>query len=108
PTSVVPSSQSISSSAVMPSACSCGCASGSAQQLVYALGRLGYDFGTEARRDSIQQHMEGDSPYNTEHLLKYLKANPWDAEAIIWTLNLDATPIYAIQPARAFASEAYQ
>jgi cyanobactin maturation PatA/PatG family protease len=107
-TSDTSAGQSVSPSGVMSSACSCGCASGGPPQLVYALGRLGYDFGTEARRDSIQQHMDaGDSPYNTAHLLKYLKANPWDAEAIIWTLNLDATPIYAIQPARSFASDAY-
>jgi len=70
--------------------------------LVYAIGQLGFDFGTEARRDSITQHM-GD-----QDLQHYLDRNPWDAAAIIWTLNVDATPIYAIRPQGAFASEAYQ
>jgi cyanobactin maturation PatA/PatG family protease len=70
---------------------------------------LGYDYITEARRDSILQHMgSGANPYDPSQVLAYLKANPWDAEAITWTLNLDATPIYAIQPGRSFASEAYQ
>jgi hypothetical protein len=87
----------------------CGCASAGPVQLVYALGRLGYDFGTEARRDSIQQHMEKTaSPYDPSQLLQYLAKNPWDAEAIIWTLSLDATPIYAIQPGKSFAGQAYE
>src|SRR5207249_2331226 len=50
--------QSISPGKVNPSTCSCGCASGGALQQVFALGRLGYDFGSEARRDSIQQQMD--------------------------------------------------
>lgn len=70
--------------------------------LVFALGTLGYDFGTESRRDSIMQDMAGDD------LLTYLDNNPSQAAAIIWTLNLDATPIYAIQPQGAFASEVYK
>jgi cyanobactin maturation PatA/PatG family protease len=42
-------------------------------------------------------------------LLAYLEANPWDAAALIWTLNLDGhIPIYAIQPQGAFAKEGYQ
>jgi cyanobactin maturation PatA/PatG family protease len=69
--------------------------------LVFALGNLGYDFGTEARRDSIMQEVEGDD------LLSYLDKNPSQAASIIWTLNLDATPIYSIQPRGAFASEVY-
>ena len=94
------------------SACSCGggesctCGGGTSIPLVYALGQLGFDFGTEARRDSIAQHMEG-NPADPNQLLAYLEENPWDAEAIIWTLNLDATPIYAIQPQGVFANEGY-
>ncbi|MEP9386557.1 hypothetical protein [Mesorhizobium sp. KR9-304] len=33
---------------------------------------------------------------------------PWDAAAVIWTLNLDATPIYAVHPAGAFAEAGYK
>ena len=100
--------------AVAPSECSCRrCSSigggGSAPpQLVYALGQLGYDFGTEARRDSISQRMgRGADPYNPDELLAYLEKNPSDAAAILWTLNLDATSIYAIQGHGPFASEVY-
>ncbi|MEA5450596.1 PatA/PatG family cyanobactin maturation protease [Leptolyngbya sp. CCNP1308] len=94
--------------AIMPAACSCGGGNGTPAQLVYALGELGYDFGTEARRDSIQQHMgEGANPQDPRQLVHYLNENPSDAEAMIWTLNLDATPIYAIQPQGAYADRAY-
>lgn len=81
--------------------------------LVYALGMIGCDLVSEARRDSIIQHMEGPSnpnpsPYNPLELLTYLETNPSQAAAIIWTLNLDATPIYAIQPSGAFAYAGYE
>ena len=80
---------------------------GNGPSLVFALGTLGYDFGSEARRDSIAQHMEG-NPNDPNQLLAYLDDNPSDAAAIIWTLNLDAIPIYAIQPQGPFANEVYQ
>ncbi|HEY3392465.1 MAG TPA: PatA/PatG family cyanobactin maturation protease [Lacipirellulaceae bacterium] len=90
---------------VRASTCSCGCGGGPAQ-LVFALGQLGYDFGTEARRDSIQQHMKQPAnPYDPRQLLAYLDDNPWDAGSINWTLNLDATPIYAIQPHGVYGRE---
>lgn len=95
--------------AIKPAACSCGGGNGTPAQLVYALGQLGYDFGTEARRDSVQQHMgDGANPQDPRQLLAYLEENPWDAAAMIWTLNLDATPIYAIQPQGAYADRAYE
>lgn len=89
----------------------CGCDANSSGdyapvQLVFALGMLGHDFGTEARRDSIMQHMEPPAnPHDPNELLAYLDTNPWDAAAIHWTLNLDATPIYAIQPRGPFAGD---
>lgn len=98
------------------SACTCGggktCTCNAAtsvqpRQLVYALGQIGFDFGTEARRSSISQHMDGHSPYDSHQLLSYLEANPWDASSIGWTLNLEATPIYAIRPQGAFAEAGY-
>lgn len=100
---------SIQPSTVTPSACGCGCSGNGQVQLVYALGQLGYDFGTEARRDSIAQHMgEGANPQDPRQLLAYLDENPWDAAAIIWTLSLDATPIYAIQPQGAYSDRVYE
>lgn len=91
--------------------CGCGGKGGEAKkpQLVYALGKLGYDFGTEARRDSLAQAMSGEAsnPQLPNHLLAYLDAAPYDASAVIWTLNLDATPIYAILPMGPFGADAY-
>ncbi len=81
------------------------CAAGALPpQLVFAVGQLGFDFGTEARRDSIMQHMDQPAnPNDPNQLLAYCKKNPWDSTAILWTLNLDSTPIYTIQVHGAFA-----
>lgn len=80
----------------------CSCGGGGPMQIVYALGELGTDFGTEARRDSFTQAMP-----TGMSLLDYLAQNPWEAQSLIWTLNLDATPIYAIAPAGPYASLTY-
>src|SRR5262249_36899295 len=42
------------------------------------------------------------------HLLEYLAKNPWDAGAVIWTLQLDASPIYAILPGGPFAALGFE
>ncbi len=92
----------------------CGCKAAAPEQLVYALGQLGFDFGTEARRDSITQRMNAPAadvspnPYDPDQLLAYLKENPWDAASLLWTLQSEATPIYVIQPLGPFAGDAYQ
>lgn len=91
----------------------CGCGGGTGAKapakpaFIYALGRIGYDFGTEARRDSFTQAMGGSEPAIPANLLNHLKGNPEDAGSIVWTLNLDATPVYAIQPAGPFAASGY-
>jgi len=110
---------------VVPSA-DCGCNGGAVasfvtpsnapRSLVYAIGTIGYDFGTEARRDSFKQ-------------LKLLKPSPQtstststppdpeedptyedipEAASLIWTLNLELTPIYAIKPNDTFALSVYK
>jgi cyanobactin maturation PatA/PatG family protease len=103
--------------AVAASGCGCpACKGGSDVQLVYALGELGYDFGTEARRDSIQQHMTmmphptekgklwaDANPHDPAQLLAYLDENPWDAASLLWTLTVETTPVYAIAAAGPFA-----
>lgn len=99
-------------SAVWPSQAQPAQASGG-PSLVYALGTLGYDFGAEARRDSIAQHMAdpdnpAPNPQDPTQLLAYLEANPDQAAAVIWTLSLDATPIYAVMPRGPFAATAYE
>jgi hypothetical protein len=94
---------------------SCGCescqAKGTARPggLVFALGEIAYDLVSEARRDSIQQHMdrEKSNPLIPAQLLEYLRQNPWESASIQWILSFDQTPIYAIAPAGPFAGEAY-
>ncbi|MCL1469836.1 S8 family peptidase [Argonema antarcticum] len=85
-------------------------------QLVYALGTLGYDFGTEARRDTFKQLMPAYSiggvtvpanPYDARQMVDYLAAAPSESRSLIWTLNIELTPIYAIEPQGAFARETY-
>ena len=85
--------------------------------LIYALGTLTYDFRNEARRDSFKQlmpPMEIDgfkvpaNPYDTRQMVNYLAENLSEAKSLIWTLNLESTPIYAIEPVGSFAREVYQ
>lgn len=101
----------VAPSQVHPADCGCGCGgtkgSGS-PALVYALGMIGYDFGSEARRDAFAQSMGGTgNPADPPQLLAHLTLHPYEAASLIWTLNLDSTPIYAICPAGPFANIAY-
>ncbi|MCC3512357.1 MAG: PatA/PatG family cyanobactin maturation protease [Microcoleus sp. PH2017_17_BER_D_A] len=86
-------------------------------QVVYALGSLGYDFGTEARRDSFKQLMppfdfQGTrvpaNPYDARQMVDYLAENMSEARSLIWTLNIELTPVYAIAPTSPFAADAYR
>lgn len=85
--------------------------------LVYALGTIGYDFGTEARRDTFKQFMPPiaigstqvpANPYDARQMADYLEANLFEAKSLIWTLNLELTPVYAIKPVGAFGSDIYE
>ncbi|HUG92263.1 MAG TPA: PatA/PatG family cyanobactin maturation protease [Planctomycetaceae bacterium] len=83
--------------------CSCGAKT---RTLVYALGQIDYDFGTEANRDSfLQQGLE--NPADPQALLAHLDASPWAAESVIWVLVQETTPIYGVRPAGPFALAAY-
>jgi len=113
---------------------SCGCQSGGAQppggcggcpmagmSYVFALGTVGFDFGTEARRDTFRQLMpdyarSGDdgapvlvspNPYDVFQLSDYLDQRPSESTKLIWTLNLDLTPIYAIEAEPAYPEDVY-
>ena len=86
-------------------------------QLVYALGTLGYDFGTEARRDSFKQLMPPfnfgttmvpANPYDARQMVDYLDANISESRSLIWTINIELTPVYAIDPTGPFAAESYR
>ena len=74
--------------------------------LVYVLGRLGYDFGSEALRDWFLQMGLAD-PGDPAQVLAHLERHPAHGSALTWTLDQDETPIYVIQPGGAFAAETY-
>ncbi len=84
--------------------------------IIYALGTLGYDFGTEARRDSFKQLMPAvdvdgtlvpANPYDARQMADYLGESLSEAKSLIWTLNLELTPIYAIEPRGEFGRDVY-
>lgn len=85
--------------------------------IVYAIGVLGYDFGSEARRDSFKQLMPSvdyggvqvpANPYDARQMVDYLADNLSEAKSLIWTLNLELTPVYAIEPVGSFSREVYE
>lgn len=87
-----------------------------AGNIVYAIGTLGYDFGTEARRDTFKQLMPAiilggtqvpANPYDARQMVDYLGENLSEAKSLIWTLNLELTPIYAVEPVGSFSREVY-
>ena len=51
--------------------------------------------------------VEGTSS-RTRALLAFLQDKPWEATAVTWTLQQEATPIYALQPVGPFGRETYQ
>ncbi|MDB9348029.1 PatA/PatG family cyanobactin maturation protease [Nodularia spumigena CS-588/02] len=94
-----------------------GVAPSAASKLVYALGTIGYDFGDEARRDSFKQLMPAvnidgaiipANPYDARQMVDYLSQNPSEAKPLIWTLNQELTPIYALEPVSGFAADIYE
>jgi cyanobactin maturation PatA/PatG family protease len=88
---------------------------------IYAIGNIGFDFGTEARRDTFRASMDdivdqnlsppvnyAANPYDTTQLADYLDRNPWESNRLIWTLNLDLTPVYAIEAEAQYADVVYE
>lgn len=77
---------------------------------MYALGEVSYDFGTQARMDAIAAEMdEGQFPGNPGNLLAFLRneGNVHFTASVIWTVNHDATPVYALRPEGPYARETY-
>ena len=134
-------------SGMTPRAADCGCggvrpAQASTPQMAFPIGRLYYDFGSEARLDYFVQAIAGwrdglgnrggeigndfgpnrdtsgdtAAPYNPEYMVRYLMnlapgeqqrppdqdSNLRDADAVHWTLTIDAVPIYRIRPLDVF------
>lgn len=122
PMEFVQAHQTSADAQIIPADCGCGCGGKGGEncscgkssqvnqiQQVYALGKLGYDFGSVAQRDSLQQDVgAGVNLDDHAQFLDYLDANPWVAGNVTWILNLEATPIYAIAPQGAFARETYE
>lgn len=104
PSGVIAPGEVVGPAGVMPSGCGCGAQPAG---LGYVLGQVGFDFGSQARRDSLVEHA-GNPLHDAGSLLDYLKQNPWEAPSIIWTLHLDGNPIYAVQPQGPYAAEAYR
>lgn len=75
--------------------------------LVYALGTLDYDLGSEAHRDFLVQYLRPVSPFDPQGLMAYLEQNPLDAEWLTWTVKVDNVPICALHPSPAFGREGY-
>lgn len=75
--------------------------------LVYALGRMGYDLGPAARRESLNQTAPGafESP---DKLLELLDKSPWIASSINWLLMVEGAPVYVLAPEGPFARDAYE
>jgi len=91
-----------------------------AKTLVYAIGNIGFDFGTEARRDTFRQLMPNatrldlsppesspPNPYDTTQLFEYLNANHSESTKLIWTFLLDAQPVYGIEAELPYADAVY-
>ncbi len=98
---------------IAPAGCACGGSGTPAPRLVFALGQIGYSFTSQARVDSIRQHMfairketkkrrlqndEKPDPFSQDDLFKYLVEDGarYDATSIIWTLQIEDVPVYAI------------
>ncbi len=109
PTAPIGSGPVLQERGVTPSDCGCGGGAQKPQALVkaYVIGGIGYDFSTEARRDSFLQAM-GTTFLDPQALVAYLKENPYEASRLTWTLMMESVPIYAIQPAGPYAEVAYQ
>lgn len=48
------------------------------------------------------------NPYDSRQMVDYLSANPTEAKPLIWTLNQELTPIYALEPVSGFAADIYE
>ena len=108
PIIATPNNQAVSSITASGANGDCGCGGGGPKQMVFPLGRLGITFSNVSQRDAIQQQIGLTTPPTEQQMLNYFVDNPWVAENVIWTLNLNATAIYAIYPSDPYANHAYE
>jgi cyanobactin maturation PatA/PatG family protease len=109
---------------LVPADCGCGCGGDGGEctckggkagrpQLVYAIGRLGVSFVSQARRDSIWRTVNGGvdgdlKPITDAALRDLFKKQPFQAQSVVWTLSRTEVPMYVIVPTGAFAAETYK
>jgi hypothetical protein len=79
---------------------------------VFALGTLDYDFGTEERLDQFTRAMARCHPPLNPHepldMVDYLAQAPDASQDLIWTLNQDQGPIYALAPHGPYGEGLYE
>jgi len=94
-----------------------GITASAASKRVYVLGTIGFDFGSEARRDSFKQLMPAvqidgttipANPYDARQLMNYLAENPSEHKSLIWIIKQELNPIYAIEVKGGFATDVYE
>lgn len=94
-----------------------GITASAASKRIYVLGTIGYDFGSEARRDSFKQLMPAvqidgttipANPYDARQLVNYLAENPSEHKSLIWIIKQELNPIYAIEVKGGFAADVYE
>jgi cyanobactin maturation PatA/PatG family protease len=114
---VIPSNHSAAIAPIKVSEAVQGITASAASKRVYVLGSIGYDFGSEARRDSFKQLMPAveidgtmvpANPYDARQLVNYLAENPSEHKSLIWTINQELNPIYAIEVKGGFAADVYE
>ena len=102
---------------IAPNQSNHGITPSAASKLVYILGTIGYDFGSEARRDSFKQLMPPVSidgtmipanPYDASQIVDYLAENLSESKSLIWTINQEFNPIYALEIKGGFAGDVYE
>jgi cyanobactin maturation PatA/PatG family protease len=87
----------------------CSCESKQPPQIVYSIGALWFDFGSEARYDAIVQKMNDPVAANNPPVLfGFLSENLAFASGITFILMQDQIPVYAVQPAGPFALDIYR
>src|SRR5262245_1586347 len=91
-----------------------------AGDIVHALGALGYDFGTETRREAFQRGMaaadrDGANPSDpaaarspVAAMVDYLARHPHEMPRLLWTVSVDLTPVYALLAAGPFACDVHE
>ena len=82
-------------------------------QLVYAIGRLGVSFISQARRDgNLARDEQGQrddlKPITDANLQELFADRPFLAQSVVWTVSRTEVPMHAIVPMGAFASDAYE